>query len=92
MRIGVHLGPFWASTSTRRRRRPTQAQIAQAEQQRREAEAAAKLRRVDRMTPEDARREAEADPEYRDWLQRRAAGIDADLERLKGDVTEGPEA
>jgi hypothetical protein len=93
MRFGIHLGPFWVSASTRRRRRPTQAQRATADRERHEAEADAQAQRLARMSPEEYRRYVEeTDPVYRDWLQRREAGTEAELQRLQGDVTERPEA
>jgi hypothetical protein len=91
VRFGVRLGPFCVSTSTRRRRRPTQAQIARAERERREAEANAQAQRVAQMSPEEYRREAEADPAYRDWLRRREAQTEAELQRLKGELADGEE-
>ena len=86
MRFGIRLGPFWVSTSTRRRRpqRPTQAQAAKAAKARKDAEDFAMQQRLAAMTPEEYRRHAEAtDPVYREWLRRREAGIDAELDRLK---------
>ena len=94
MRFGVHLGPFWVSTSTRRRRRPTQAQKARAARERHEAEVDAQTQWLARMSPEEFRRYSEeTDTEYRDWLRRQAADTDAELQRLKDEAREeGPGA
>ena len=91
MRFGIRIGPFWVSTSSRRKRvrRPTRAQLDRAERERREAEAAAEAQRISRMSAEDYRREAEADPVYRDWLRRQESGIDAQLQQWKDEEGRG---
>ena len=88
MRFGIRLGPFWVSTSSSRRRRPTQAQLAKAERERRKAEEDAQRYRLANMSAEEYRREAEADPVYRDWLRRREAETEAELQRLKDEAAD----
>ena len=41
------------------------------------------------MSPEEYRRHAEADPVYRDWLRRREAATEAELQRLRDELGEG---
>jgi hypothetical protein len=43
------------------------------------------------MSAEEYRREAETDPVYRDWLRRREAETEAELQRLRGEIAEGGE-
>jgi len=60
-----------------------------------QAKAAAEVARTLSMSPEERRRDleeyrrkAEADPIYRDWLRRREAETDAELQRLKAEVAD----
>ncbi len=62
-----------------------------AERERRKADDDARRGRIARMSAEEYRREAEADPVYRDWLRRREAETEAELRRLKGELAEGGE-
>jgi hypothetical protein len=48
-----------------------------------EAARSARMRRVASMSAEEYRREAEADPVYRDWLRRREAEVEAEIQRPK---------
>jgi hypothetical protein len=66
-------------------RTPEAAQECAQRENRRADEAArsARMRRVSSMSAEEYRREVEADPVYRDWLRRREAEVEAEIQRLK---------
>jgi hypothetical protein len=57
-----------------------------------QAESAARRARIERMSPEEYRREAEKDPVYREWLRRHQDQTEAELQRLKAEAVSAPKA